>query len=102
MCMLLISHEGPEVAGRAAAEGRVQPTVYARSSYYNSFVVTVVVVTRVSAAVTFGRGDLSVCPLGVSIGAHGCLISTWRCVPQGSPQGQTLRALLLRVSSMPH
>ena len=28
------------------------------------------------------------------------LISSWRGVPQGSPQGQRLRALLLRVTSL--
>ena len=58
--------------------------------------------TRVSADVTFGRGDLSVCPRGVFIGARECLVSNWRGVPQGSPQGQTLRALLLRDTSVLH
>ena len=52
--------------------------------------------------VAFGRGDLSVCPLGVFVGAHAWLVSNWRGVPQGSPQGQTLRALLLRDTSVPH
>ena len=48
---------------------------------------------RVSAEVaTFGRGDLSVCPLGISIGAQECLLSNWRGVPPGSSQRQTLRA----------
>ena len=57
---------------------------------------------RVSAEVSFGRGDLSVCPLGVSTGAHGCPIFVWRRVPQASPQGRTLRALLLRGTSVLH
>ena len=57
---------------------------------------------RVSSEVTFGRGDLSVCPLGGLIGAQECLVSNLRAVPQGSPQGQTLRALLLRGSCVPH
>ena len=47
---------------------------------------------RVSTEVTFGRGDLSVCPLGGFTGAQECLVSDWRGVPQGSPEGQTLRA----------
>ena len=44
---------------------------------------------------------LSVCPLGGLTGAHECLISNCRGVPQGSPQGQTLRALLLKGTSVP-
>ena len=52
--------------------------------------------------ITFGRGDLGVCPLGGSTGARECLVSNWRGVPQGSPQGQTLRALLLRGTSILH
>ena len=40
---------------------------------------------RVSTEVTFGRGDLSVCPLGGFTGAH-----------------ETLRALLLRDTSVLH
>ena len=55
---------------------------------------------RVSTEVTFGRGDLSVCPLGGFTGAHAQLISNWRGVPQGYPQGQTLRALLPRGTSV--
>ena len=55
-----------------------------------------------STSVTFGRGDLGVCPLGGFPGAHESLVSNWRGVPQGSPQGQTLRALLLRCTSVPH
>ena len=51
---------------------------------------------RVSTEVTLGRGDLSVRHLEGFTGARECVISTWRSVPQGSPQGQTLRALLLR------
>ena len=59
---------------------------------------------RGSAEVTFGRGDLSlsVGPLGGFTGAHECLISKWRGVPQASPQGQTLRALLLGGASVLH
>ena len=56
---------------------------------------------QVSTEVTFGLGDLSVCPLGGFVGAHEWFIYTWRGVPQGSPQGQTLRALLLRGTSVP-
>ena len=56
---------------------------------------------RVSTEVTFGRGDLGVCPLGCFTGAQDYLVSNWRGVPQGSPQGQTLRALLLRGTSVP-
>ena len=41
-------------------------------------------VCRASTEVTFGRGDLSVCPLGGFTGAQEHLISTWRGVPQGS------------------
>ena len=52
--------------------------------------------SRVSTEATFGRGDLSVCPLGGFIGAQECFISNWRSVPQGSPREQTLRALLLK------
>ena len=58
--------------------------------------------SRLSTEVTFGRGDLSVCPLEGFPGAHESLISNWRGVPQGSPQGQTLRALLLRGTSALH
>ena len=50
------------------------------------------VACRVGTELTFGRGDLSVCPLGGLIGARECFVSNWRGVPQGSPQGQTLRA----------
>ena len=57
---------------------------------------------RVSTEVTFGRGDLSVCPLWGFAGAHEQLISNWRGVPHWPPQGQTLRALLLRGTSVPH
>ena len=39
---------------------------------------------RVSAEATFGRGDLSVCPLGGFPGAHAHLTSNWRGVPKGS------------------
>ena len=46
------------------------------------------------------RGDLSVCPLGGLTRAHEHLISDRRGVPQGSPQGQTQRALLLRGTSV--
>ena len=59
-------------------------------------------VSRASTEVTFGRGDLSVCPLGGFTGAHECPISKWKGVPQGSPQVQTLRALLLRGTSVLH
>ena len=52
-------------------------------------------VTRVSTEVTFCRGDLSVCPSEAFAGAHEWFISKRKSVPQGSPQGQTLRALLL-------
>ena len=44
----------------------------------------------------------SVCPLGGFAGAHGCFISNWRGVPQGSPQGQKLGELLLRGTSVLH
>ena len=57
---------------------------------------------RVSTEVTFGRGDLCVCPLGGFTGAHESLVSSWRGVPQGSPEGHTLRALLLRGTSVLH
>ena len=53
-----------------------------------------------SAVVTFGRGDLSVCSRGGFLGAQEYIISNWRGVPQGSPQGQTLRAPLLRGTSV--
>ena len=46
---------------------------------------------RAGAGGTFGRGDLAVCPLGGCTEAQECLISDWRVVPQGSPQGQALR-----------
>ena len=49
-----------------------------------------------------GRGDLSVCPLGGFTGACEYIISAWRGVDLGSPQGQTLRALLLRGTSVLH
>ena len=58
--------------------------------------------TRVSTEVTFGRSDLSASPLQGLTGAHEHLISNWRDVPQGSPQGQALRALLLRGTSVLH
>ena len=48
---------------------------------------------RESTEVTFGRGDLSFCPLGGLTGAPEWRISDWRGVPQGSPWGQTLVAL---------
>ena len=51
---------------------------------------------RLSTEVTFGRGDLSVCPLGGFTGDREQPISERRGVPLGSPQGQTLRVLLLR------
>ena len=51
---------------------------------------------------TFGRGDLCVCPLGGLVGAPGRLVSHWSGVPKLSPQGQTLRAPLLRGTSVPH
>ena len=53
-----------------------------------------VVEHRVSTEVTFGRGDLSVCPLRGFTGAQECLTFNRRVVPQGSPQGQTLKASL--------
>ena len=56
--------------------------------------------SRVSKEVTFDRGDLSVCPLRGFTGACEHLISNWRGVPQGPPQGQTL--LLLRGTSALH
>ena len=51
---------------------------------------------------TFGRGDPGVCPLGGFIGAQEYLVSNWRGVSQGSPQGQPLMALLLRGISVLH
>ena len=57
---------------------------------------------RVGTEVAFWRGDLGVCLLGGFIGAPEYLISIWRSVLQGSPQGQTLRALLLRDTSVLH
>ena len=42
----------------------------------------------VRTEVTFDRGDLRVCPLGVSIGAQEYITSNWRGVPQGSRQGE--------------
>ena len=68
--------------------------------YITLFFVLHYFITMVSTEVTFGRGDLSVCPLRGLTGAHECLVSTWRGVPKGSPQGQTLRALLLRGTSV--
>ena len=56
----------------------------------------------ISTEVTFGRGDLSVCPLGGFPGAHEYLLSNRRVVPQGAPQGRTLRALLRRGTSVLH
>ena len=50
----------------------------------------------------FGRGDLSVCPLGGFTGAHESFTSNRRGVPRGSRQGQALRALLLGGTSVPH
>ena len=52
---------------------------------------------RRNTEATFGRGDLSVCPLGGFIGAQECHVSNWKGVPQGSPQRRTLRALLLNI-----
>ena len=60
------------------------------------FVVFVLRIDRVNTEVTFGRGHLSVCPLGGFTGAQEWFVSDWRGVPLGSPQGQTLWALLLR------
>ena len=57
---------------------------------------------RVSTEVTVGRGDLTVCPLRGLMGAQELYISKWRSVPQASPQGQILRALLLRGTSVLH
>ena len=57
---------------------------------------------RVNTEVTFGRGDLRVYPLWGLTGAHECFISDLRGVPQGSPQRQTLRALLPRGISVLH
>ena len=58
---------------------------------------------RVSTEVTFGRGDLSVCPLGgFTWGQRNVLFLTGGVSPQGSPQGQTLRAPLLRGASVLH
>ena len=48
------------------------------------------------------EGTSVFCPLGGFMGAQEYLSSSWRGVPQGSPQGQTLRALLLRGTSVPH
>ena len=42
---------------------------------------------RVRTEVTFGRSDLSACPLGGFTGAHECLISYWRGCPPGVPTG---------------
>ena len=53
-----------------------------------------------STGVTFGLGDLGVCPLGGFAGARECLIGG--VSPQGSPQGQTRRAPLLRGTSVLH
>ena len=49
---------------------------------------------------TFGRGDLSARPLGGFMGDREWFVSNWRGVPQGYPQGQTLKALLLRGTSV--
>ena len=49
-----------------------------------------------STEVTFGRGDLSVCPLGGFVGAPEWFISNRRGVPQACPQGQALRALCVK------
>ena len=51
---------------------------------------------RVSTEVTFGRGDLSVSPLGGFTGAQ----KGFFLLGEGSPQRQTLRALLLRGTSV--
>ena len=59
--------------------------------------------TRVGTeVVTFGRGGLSVCPLGGFAGAHEWFLFNWKGVPQRAPQGQSLRALLLRGTSVLH
>ena len=42
---------------------------------------------RVSTEVTFGRGDLSVCPIGGSIGARNILLLTGEECPPGVPTG---------------
>ena len=55
-----------------------------------------------STEVTSGLGDLCVCYLGGCTRAHEHFVSHWRGVSQGSPQGQTLRALLLRGTSVLH
>ena len=71
--------------------------------YYNLYLLNAKDISiRVSTKVTFGRGDLSICPLGGFTGAQEHLISNWRGVPQGCPQGQTLRALLLRGTFVLH
>ena len=43
--------------------------------------------SRGNTAVTFGRGDLRVCPLGGLTGAREWLISNWKGVWKGVPQG---------------
>ena len=48
-----------------------------------SLYIYIYIVYRVSTEVTFGRGDLSVCPLGGLIGAQECLVSHWRVSPRG-------------------
>ena len=45
---------------------------------------------------------LAFVPSWAFTGAHACFISNWRGVPQGSPQGQTPRALLLRGTAVLH
>ena len=57
---------------------------------------------RVGTDVTFWPRRPWCFPMGGFTGAQEWPISHWRCVSQGCPQGQTLRALLLRVTSALH
>ena len=57
-------------------------------------IIIIIIMIIVSTEVTFGRGDLRVCPLESFTGAHEYIVSNWR------GQGQTLRALLLRGTSV--
>ena len=50
----------------------------------------------------FGRGDLSVCPHQGFAGAQEQTYFQLKECPQGSPQGQTLGAPLLRGTSVLH
>ena len=55
----------------------------ARAAGFSDIVYLDAAGDRVSTGVTFGRGDLSVCPPGVSIGAQGVLFLLGGVSPRG-------------------